>query len=126
MAVLKRKDFCKWQSSMEIPNTSLCHAVREMETGLIDAQIGNGLFKKRIARSGSGKSAGYRFLISAQIGTRYVFLHGFQKSCKDNISLKEKRALQFAGKVFLGLSQASLEMAIEAGVLTEVDCEQNH
>lgn len=126
MDVFKRKNFSRWQSKFDIPDTSLCQAVQEIENGLIDADLGNALFKKRIARSGAGKSSGYRALISARIGNRYVFLHGFQKSCLGNISSAEKKALQFAGQVFMELSQSELKSAISSGVLVEVCCEQNY
>lgn len=65
-------------------------------------------------------------MISARIGSRYVFLHGFPKSDKANISQAEKVALQFAGKVFLDLSGDALSKALQAKVLLEVHCEQNH
>ena len=95
-----------------------------MENGLIDADLGGFLFKKRVARPGGGKSGGYRTVLSARIGARYVFLHGFARSEKANISQDEKRALQFAGRVFLDLSPADLTKALQAGVLVEVNCVQ--
>lgn len=49
-----------------------------MENGLVDADLGGFLYKKRIARPGGGKSGGYRTLLSARIDSRYVFLHGLQ------------------------------------------------
>jgi hypothetical protein len=98
-----------------------------MENGLIDADLGGFLYKKRVARPGGGKSGGYRTILSARIGKRYVFLHGFAKKDKANITQDEKRALQFAGKVFLDLSAAELAKALQAGVLVEVHCvEQAH
>lgn len=97
-----------------------------MESGLIDADLGGFLYKKRIARRGGGKSSGYRTLISARIGNRYVFLHGFPKNDKANITQDEKKALQFAGKVFLELSTDALLKALQSGVLLEIYCEQNH
>jgi hypothetical protein len=98
-----------------------------MESGLIDANLGGLLYKKRVARVGGGKSGGYRTVLSARIGSRYVFLHGFSKSSKANISKDERRALQFAGKAFLDLSAAGLAKALVVGVLLEVHCgEQNH
>ncbi len=124
--ILKRKDFARWQANEKLPDTVLCKAVKEMESGLIDADLGGLLFKKRVARPGGGKSGGYRTLLSARIGSRYVFLHGFPKSDKANITQDEKKALQYAGKVFLELSADALVMALQAGVLLEVHCEQNH
>jgi len=77
-------------------------------------------------RPGGGKSGGYRTLLSAKIGDRYVFLHWFPKSDKANITQDEKKALQFAGKVFLELSGEALSQALKSGVLVEVHCEQDH
>jgi len=82
--VLKRKDFARWQASEKLLDAALCKAVQEMESGLIDADLGGFLYKKRVARPGSGKSGGYRTLMSARIGSRYVFLHGFPKSARRN------------------------------------------
>lgn len=127
MNVFKRKDFARWQAGERLPDTALCQAVKEMEAGLIDADLGGFLYKKRVARPGGGKSAGYRTLLTARIGDRYVFLHGFQKSDKANITQNEKQALQYAGKVFLSLSRENLMKALQTGVLMEVCCdEQDH
>ena len=127
MKMLKRKDFAWWQAGEKLPDAVLCKAVHEMEAGLIDADLGGFLYKKRVARPGSGKSGGYRALVSARIGSRYVFLHGFPKSDKANIAQDERKALQFAGKVFLELTAEDLVKALEIGVLLEVCCdEQTH
>jgi hypothetical protein len=127
LAILKRKEFARWQVSEKLPDAALCKAVREMEQGLIDADLGGQLFKKRVPRAGGGKSSGYRTLLSVRLGARYVFLHGFPKSATANITSDEKKALQYAGKVFLGLSSAALAGALQAGVLLEVHCdEQDH
>lgn len=124
--ILKRKDFARWQAGEKLPDAALCMAAKEMESGLIDADLGGHLYKKRVARPGSGKSGGYRTLLSARIGNRYVFLHGFPKSDKANVTQDEKKALQFAGKVFLDLSAENLSKALQSGVLMEVHCEQDH
>lgn len=124
--IFKRKDFARWQANEKLPDAVLCKAIIEMESGLIDADLGGCLYKKRIARPGSGKSSGYRTLLSARIGNRYVFLHGFPKSDKANITQDEKKALQFAAKVFLNLHSEALLKALHSGVLVEVYCEQDH
>jgi hypothetical protein len=95
-----------------------------MENSLIDADLGGLLYKKRVARPGGGKSGGYRTLPSARIGDRYVFLHGFSKSDKANITRDERKALQYAGKVFIGLPSQALTKALQIGVLLEVCCEK--
>ena len=123
--IFKRRDFARWQTGERLPDTVLCKAVREMESGLVDADLGGLLYKKRVARPGSGKSGGYRTLLAARIGSRYVFPHGFPKSATANITREEKRALQFAGKVFLELPVGNLSKALQSGVLLEVRCEQD-
>ena len=123
--IFKRRDFARWQTGERLPDTVLCKAVRGMESGLVDADLGGLLYKKRVARPGSGKSGGYRTLLAARIGSRYVFLHGFPKSATANITREEKRALQFAGKVFLELPVGNLSKALHSGVLLEVRCEQD-
>lgn len=124
MIVLKRKDFARWQAGERLSDTVLCKAVHEMESGLVDADLGGGLYKKRIARPGAGKSGGYRTLLSARVGHCYVFLYGFPKSDKGNITRDEKKALQYTGKVFLGLSAKELVKALQVGVLLEVHCDE--
>lgn len=126
MNILKRRDFTRWQVDEKLPDAALCKAVKEMEDGLIDADLGGFLYKKRVARPGAGKSGGYRILLSARIGGRYVFLHGFPKNDKSNITQDQKKALQFVGKVFLELSADALSKALRSGVLLEVHCEQDH
>jgi hypothetical protein len=121
--ILKRKDFARWQAGEKLPDSALCKAVQEMERGLVDADLGGFLYKKRVARPGGGKSGGYRTLLSVRIGSCYVFLHGFPKSDKENITQEEKKALQFAGKIFLELSAEELLKALQSGVLLEVHCE---
>jgi len=122
MTILKRKDFARWQRGEKLPDAVLCSAVREMENGLIDADLGGYLYKKRVARTGCGTSGGYRTLLSARIGSKYIFLLGFPKSATANIRQDEKKALQFAGRVFLTLSATAMSKALQAGVLEEVHC----
>ncbi len=124
--IFKRKDFARWQAGEKLPDSTLCKAVKEIEDGLIDADLGGFLYKKRVARPRGGKSGGYRTLLSARMGDRYVFLHGFPKSDTANITRDERKALQFAGKVFLELSGEALLQALRSGVLVEVHCEQDH
>ncbi len=124
MKVLKRKVFARWQAGEKLPDVVLCKAVQEMEDGLVDADLGGFLYKKRVARPGGGKSGGYRTLLSARIGSRYVFLHGFPNNDRANITQDEKKALHFAGKVFLELPAESLAKALQMGVLLEVCCDE--
>lgn len=124
--VFKRRDFARWQRRERLPDAALCEAVEAMRSGLVGADLGAGLFKLRVARPGGGKRGGWRTLLSARVGHRYVFLHGFAKSEKPGITEDERRALQFAGRVLLDLPPEALGVALATGVLQEVRCEQDH
>jgi hypothetical protein len=45
----KTKSFAKWMRKTELKDQDLLFAVTEMEAGLIDADLGGNVFKKRVA-----------------------------------------------------------------------------
>jgi hypothetical protein len=85
------------------------------------------VLKKRIARVGGGKSSGFRTLLAFRSGDRTVFIFGFAKSDRDNISSSQLSSLKEAAKVNLGLTDDEIEEALRAGALREVtyDEEEN-
>lgn len=127
MVVLKIRKFAKWQKLENLSDALLCEAVMEMHAGLIDACLGGLLFKKRVAGMSGGKRGGYRTMLSARVGSRYVFLHGFAKNERSNITAAEQRALQLTGKAILDMTCDATLIALQAGLLMEVCCgQQNH
>ena len=124
MDVFKRKDFARWQSRERIGDPALCDTAREIEHGLVGVKLGGALHKKRLARSGKGKSGGYRVIVAVRACSRAVFLHGFAKANRANITAAELQALRFMGKVLLDLDAHDLGLALETGVLAEVCCDQ--
>jgi hypothetical protein len=64
-----------------------------MSGGLYDAELGGGLFKKRIARPGQGKRGGYRTLIASNKGDKWFFVFGFPKNERSNIDNSAYRSL---------------------------------
>lgn len=102
--VLKTKTFNRWLHKSALDDASLCAAVDEMEHGLMDADLGNGLFKKRIAIGNKGKSAGARTLIASNLGNRWFFIYGFAKSQKANITEKQTAALKSVTSELLALT----------------------
>lgn len=95
-------------------------AVTEMDDGLIDADLGGGVVKKRVAIPGHGKRGGARTIIATNFGDRWFFLFAFAKNERANVSRAELRALQEMAIDFLGLDDQSLKEALQAGVLTEI------
>ncbi len=92
----------------------------EMRRGLVDANLGGGLVKKRVARSGGGKSGGYRTLLAADFRERWVFLYGFAKNERDNVEDDELRELKRLAQSYLALSEETIERLLDAGKLIEV------
>lgn len=120
MQILKYKRFDKWARQECITDDLLKKAVSEIKLGLCDANMGGGLYKKRIARKGQGKSKGYRTLIAYQEENKVVFLHGFAKNEKDNISRKEKEVLKQLTTYYLRSNNTEIEKLINIDELIEV------
>ena len=97
--------------------------MREMADGLYDADLGGGLFKKRIARSGQGKSGGFRTLVATNKGSRWIFMFGFPKNERSNLDKDEEEALKKLAAHLLSLTTQELATAQRAGELMEVDCD---
>jgi hypothetical protein len=91
-----------------------------MQAGLYEADLGGGLLKKRIARSGQGKSGGFRTLVATNKGNRWVFVFGFPKSERGNIDKDEAEALKKLAEHLLSLTPSALDQAQRAGELMEV------
>jgi hypothetical protein len=60
-----------------------------LEAGRADADLGGGVYKVRVARSGKGKSGGYRVIVFFRSKERTFFVYGFEKSKLDNIGEKQ-------------------------------------
>jgi hypothetical protein len=103
-----------------IGNGSLVQAVARAELGLIDADLGGGIIKQRVARAGQGRSGGYRVLIAYRADERAVFLYGFAKRERDNINPDELLTLREIGASWLAASAPQLAHAVAGGVLQEV------
>lgn len=123
MAVYKTRWFDRWARKEGLAESSLCAAVQEMAHGLIDADLGGGLVKKRIARPGQGKSGGYRTLVATNKGNRWVFVFGFPKNERSNIDKDEAEALKKLAAHLLSLTPQAIGKAERAGELMEVNCD---
>jgi hypothetical protein len=123
LRVFKAKGFARFARSERISDASLRGAVRQAERGLIDADLGGGVIKQKVARPGQGKSGGYRVLIAYRAKVRSVFLFGFAKSARDNIGDDELASLQEVAKRWLAADLRAIDRALE-GELQEVRYEE--
>ena len=121
---LKTRLFSRWLKKADITEKLLFDAVDEMKRGLIDADLGGGVYKKRIAQPGRGKSGSARTLLASNRQERWVFMFGFEKNERANVSEKELEALKMLAADLLGLTDEQVGQALEDGVVLEVNHEK--
>jgi len=121
MRVLKTKGFARWARRERIGNSLLAAAVAEMRRGLVDANLGGSLLKKRVARPGAGKSGGYRAIVASNQRDRWVFMYGFAKKEREDLDEGELGDLRRAGQMYLGMSEEAVLVALGNGELQEIE-----
>lgn len=120
MRIYKTRPFDKWVAKEGLTDPVLATAVAEIEAGLIDAELGGQVVKKRVPLPGRGKSGGARTLLAYRQNDRAFFVYGFAKNERDNIDARELKALKQLAAIQLGLSETQLLHALHAGTLIEV------
>ncbi len=120
MRIFKGKTLARFTKRERISDRSLCEAIEQAERGLVDADLGGGLIKLRMARQGQGKRGGYRLLIAFRSKLRAVFLFGFAKSDLDNIDDDQLATLRETAALWLAADAQTIERAIRDGLLIEV------
>ena len=121
MRIFKNAWFERFARKQKIRNRSLRDAVDRAEQGLIDADLGGGVIKQRLARAGQGRSGGYRTLILYRQAHRAFFVYGFAKSNQANISDEEEAVFKKAAQHVLALTDDQLAALIQKGHFSEVD-----
>ena len=121
MRIFKNAWFVRFARAQKISNEVLREAILRAESGQVDADLGGGVVKQRIARPGQGKSKGYRTIILLREGYRAFFVYGFAKSERDNIRKDEEEQFKKMAKHVLGLSEAHLNILIANGQIEEVE-----
>jgi hypothetical protein len=122
--IFRARGFAKFQKRERIKDISLSKAIDAADRGLLDADLGGGLIKQRVARTGQGKSGGYRTVIAYRRAHIAVFLFGFAKNERPNIEDDELEALRNRARRLLDLDADQLEILVANGDLTEVGGEK--
>jgi hypothetical protein len=116
----KTRYFERWLHKSGLTDEALRKAVEEMEAGLIDADLGGGVVKKRIALPGRGKSAGARTIVATNRAGCWFFLLGYAKNEQDSLGAKELEVLQLVAADLLSRTRKQLEQAVTDGTLQEI------
>ena len=123
--VFKNKWFVRFARKQGIKDVDLCDAIANVERGVIDADLGSGVIKQRIARPGEGKSGGFRSVVLLRSGgDTAFFVYGFAKSARSNIRWDELEGLRALADVMLGYDETALARALETGAIVEVQCDE--
>ncbi len=120
MKAFKTKWFARFARNELIADAALKEAIARAETGLIDADLGGGLIKQRVARRGQGRSGGYRVIVAYRVKQRAVFLFGFAKSDLENIDSRELASLRAFGNRWLIADEAQIALGIREDEIQEV------
>lgn len=118
--VYKTRHFNRWARKADLSDEALCRAVAEIREGLVDADLGGGIIKKRIALPGHGKRGSTRTLLATNRNDRWVFVYGFEKNERANISDNELEALKLLADNLLALTKLQISEAVSNGSLVEV------
>ena len=124
MRIFKTKPFIRFARRERIPDGALCEAVGRAARGLVDADLGGGVLKQRIARQGQGRSGGYRVLIAYRRDVRSVFLYGFAKSERNNVDDDELETARDIAKGWLTATADQIGRALAEGLIQEVDYDE--
>jgi hypothetical protein len=124
MRVFKTKGFARFVRQERIADGSLREAILRAEHGLVDANLGGGLIKQRVARKGQGRSGGYRMIVAYRVMDRALFLYAFAKNERQNIGQDELTELRKIGQNWLNAPEQTIEEALEDGDLQEVDLDE--
>lgn len=126
MKIYQAKEFARFARQQRISDSDLCEAVARAQSGLVDADLGSGVIKQRIARPNEGRSGGFRTIILFRLAERAFFVYGFAKNQRDNISRDELKALKILAKQVLDYTPEQMAVAIEAGEFSEVNCNEEN
>jgi hypothetical protein len=119
--ILKAKSVAKFAKRERIADASLKEAIDRAELGLVDADLGGGLIKQRVARQGRGRSGGYRFIVAYRTRLRSVFLYAFAKNERENITQDELSELREVGNNWINATAQTIAEALSDGQLQEVN-----
>lgn len=120
MRIFKTRLFAKWAKKEKLMDQSLRLAIQEMEKGLIEADLGGFVYKKRIPLEGRGKRGGARSIVIYRAHDKAFFIFGYAKNEKSDMSNEELKSAKMLSKDLISYSDSQLIHLIQQGKLIEV------
>jgi hypothetical protein len=120
MRILKTKWFARFGRQEMVKDTDLVKAIQRAEQGLINANLGSGLIKQRVARKGFARSGGYRMIVVYLPQSLAIFVYGFAKKEPEDIKPDELNTLRDIAADFLTADIAAISTAMKNGALQEI------
>lgn len=110
-----------------LPETALCGTARDVLAGTLrvgEADLGGGLFKKRVARPGGGKRGGYRVIVAYKPPRteRVLFTYAFAKNAASTLTPQGHEALAKVAKAFVGSDDGQVAKLLASQDVIEVVC----
>lgn len=121
MRLFKNRSTARFVLRAGVTDASLREAIERAERGLIDADLGGGLIKQRVARRGQGRSGGYRMIVVYRTRERAFFIYGFAKNERENIEPEELDDLKVIAGKLLTANDVELARMLAANELQEID-----
>lgn len=118
--IFRTRSFGRWMRKVGRSDAARFAAVSEMVRGLIDADLGGHLVKKRVALPGQGKRGGARTIMATRMAERWFFLFGFSKNERATIDQDELKMLQEVATELLAFTDQQLAAGLAAGEISEV------
>ncbi len=122
MRVFLTRPFDRFIAHEGIDEAVLCEAILRAGKGLIDADLGGGVIKQRLARKGQGRSGGFRTIILFRQDVRSFFVYGFAKNEQENINRNELKAFRKLASEMLALDEDALISAMQKATIREIVC----
>jgi len=119
--VYKTKPFARFAKKARIADGDLWRAAQQVNQGLMDADLGGGVIKQRIARAGEGKSGGSRTILLFRKSNRAVYVYGFEKKNLANIKPDELEAFRELAEVILGYTRDEIASRVKDGALFAIE-----
>jgi hypothetical protein len=118
--IFKTRWLARFARKARISDASLIEAIERAERGLVDADLGGGVIKQRVAREGQGRSGGYRTVIALRVGDRAFLIYAFAKNDTGNIEPDVLQSLKKYAAELLNMDDRHLSIALGDGEIEEL------